>query len=281
MRYDEPLAMLIDGEWTAGSGATMPVIDPATQDVLGDLPTATTADLDRALEASARGFETWRAMTALQRQDVMEGAARLLEERAETIARNLTMDQGKPLAEARAEVGFVVGVMRWYAEEGKRMYGRIVPSRVPGLRQLVMKEPIGPALAFVAWNFPGTNVIRKVAGALGAGCSLIIKPSEETPSTAIAIGRALQDAGLPAGVLNIVFGEPAEVSSHLLASPIPKKVSFTGSVPVGKLLARQAADTLKRCTMELGGHAPVLVFADADVERAAKQSVAAKFRNAG
>ena len=277
----EPLAMLIDGEWTAGSGAALPVVDPATQDVLGELPTATTADLDRALEASARGFETWRCTTALERQGVMEGAARFLEERADEIARNLTLDQGKPLAEARAEVGFVIGVMRWYAEEGKRMYGRIVPSRVPALRQMVMKEPIGPALAFVAWNFPGTNVIRKVAGALGAGCSLIIKPSEETPSTAIAIGRALQDAGLPAGVLNIVFGKPAEVSSHLLASPIAKKVSFTGSVPVGKLLARQAADTLKRCTMELGGHAPVLVFADADIERAAKQSVASKFRNAG
>ena len=277
----ETLAMLIDGEWTEGSGEPLSVLDPATEDVLGELPTASTADLDRALEASAKGFETWKRTPALERQQVMEGAARLLEERKEEIARNLTLDQGKPLAEARMEVDFVVGVMRWYAEEGKRMYGRIVPSRMPALRQLVMKEPIGPALAFVAWNFPGTNVIRKVAGALGAGCSLIIKPSEETPSTAIAIGRALQESGLPDGVLNIVFGDPAAVSSHLIASPVAKKISFTGSVPVGKLLARQAADTLKRCTMELGGHAPVLVFADADVEKAAKQSVAFKFRNAG
>jgi len=277
----ETLAMLIDGEWTAGSGDPIPVIDPATQDVLGQLPTAHAADLDRALEASAKGFEVWRRTPPVKRQEVMEGAARLLEDRADAIARNLTRDQGKPLAEARMEVGFVVGVMRWYAEEGKRAYGRIIPSRMPGLRQMVMKEPIGPSLAFVAWNFPGTNVIRKVAGALGAGCSLIIKPSEETPSTAIAIGRALQESGLPDGVLQIVFGDPAEVSSHLIASPIPRKVSFTGSVPVGKLLARQAADTLKRCTLELGGHAPVLVFADADIEKAAKQSVAAKFRNAG
>jgi succinate-semialdehyde dehydrogenase/glutarate-semialdehyde dehydrogenase len=277
----ETLAMLIDGDWTAGSGDPMPVIDPSSGDTIADLPTATTADLDRALEASAEGFETWRKTSPLQRQAVMEGAARLLEERKETIARNLTRDQGKPLAESHMEVDFVIGVMRWYGEEGKRAYGRLVPARMPGLRQMVMKEPIGPALAFVAWNFPGTNVIRKVAGALGAGCSLIIKPSEETPSTAIAIGRALQDSGLPDGVLGIVFGDPAAVSSHLIASPIPKKVSFTGSVPVGKLIARQASDTLKRCTLELGGHAPVLVFADADVEKAAKQSVAFKFRNAG
>lgn len=278
----ETLELLIDGEWTSGtSGKSETVTNPATEESLGELPLASTADLDRALEASARGFEVWSRTPAIKRQQIMEKAARLLEERSEDISRNLTMDMGKPLAEAKLELNFAIDVLRWYGEEGKRMYGRLVPARMPGLRQMVMREPVGPTLAFVAWNFPANNVMRKVAGALGAGCSMIIKPSEETPSTAIAIGRALQDAGLPDGVLNIVFGDPAEVSSHLIASPVAKKVSFTGSVEVGKHLQKLAADTLKRCTLELGGHAPVLVFADADVERAAKMCAAGKFRNAG
>ncbi|WP_420393676.1 NAD-dependent succinate-semialdehyde dehydrogenase [Acuticoccus sp.] len=278
----ETLEMLIDGRWTSGtSGETRNVENPATEEVLGALPLASSADLDEALAASQRGFEVWRDTPALKRQKVMEDAARLLEERGDAIARDLTRDMGKPVGEAKLELGFAIDVLRWYGEEGKRMYGRIVPSRVPGLRQLVMKEPVGPCLAFVAWNFPATNVIRKVAGALGAGCSITIKPSEETPSTAIAIGRALMDAGLPAGVLNIVFGEPAEVSSHLMASPVAKKMSFTGSVEVGKHLQRLSADTLKRTTLELGGHAPVLVFADADIEGVAKTTAAGKFRNAG
>ncbi|MEO1104653.1 MAG: NAD-dependent succinate-semialdehyde dehydrogenase, partial [Pseudomonadota bacterium] len=228
-----------------------------------------------------RGFNTWRATPALQRQEVIEGAARLLEERIDTISKNLTRDMGKPCAEAKLEMVTAISILRWYGEEAKRMYGRMVPSRVPGTRQLVMSEPVGPCLAFVAWNFPAVNVVRKVGGALGAGCSLIIKPSEETPSTAIAIGRAFQEAGLPDGVLNIVFGEPADVSEHLLASPIAKKMSFTGSVAVGKHLQRLSADTLKRTTMELGGHAPVLVFADTDIEKVAKVTAAGKYRNAG
>jgi len=282
MSYPSDLALLIDGTWRAGAtGVTEPVINPATDEVLAHVPHAAPADLDEALEASARGFAVWRATPPLERQRVMETAARLLEERREGIARALTLENGKPLAEARAELDFAIGVLRWYAEEGKRAYGRVVPSRVPGMRQTVISEPVGPALAFVAWNFPAVNVMRKIGGALGAGCSLILKPSEETPATAIAIGRALTDAGLPAGVLNIVFGVPAEVSTHLLASPIPKKLSFTGSVPVGRHLQRLAADTLKRCTMELGGHSPVMVFADADVDKAARMAVAGKFRNAG
>lgn len=282
MPYDEPLQLLIDGTWRAGSGSVSePVFNPATGEVLAEVPHASSADLDAALEASARGFRVWRATPALDRQKIIERAARLLEERKERIARNLTMEMGKPLLESRLELEFAIDVLRWYGEEGKRAYGRLVPARVPGLRQTVLKEPVGPALAFVAWNFPAVNVMRKVGGALGAGCSLIIKPSEETPATAIAIGRALCDAGLPPGVLNIVFGVPAEVSEHLLASPIPKKMSFTGSVPVGKHLQRLAADTLKRCTLELGGHSPVLVFADADIGKAAQLAAQGKFRNAG
>lgn len=278
----ETLELLIGGEWSAGSsGITEPVINPATDEVLGELPHAGPEDLDRALAASLEGFHVWRAKTAAERQEVMEGAARLMAERKEDIARTLTLEMGKPLPEARLELDFVINVTRWYGEEGKRAYGRIVPPRVPGARQMVMQEPVGPACAFTAWNFPGTNFIRKVAGALGAGCSIIIKPSEETPGTGVALARCFTDASLPAGVLNVVYGVPDQVSRHLLASPIPRKVSFTGSVPVGKHLQKLSADTLKRCTMELGGHAPVIVFDDADVDKALDVSAAFKFRNAG
>ncbi len=278
----EKLELLIDGEWTQGtSGKSEKVINPATEEVLGELPHASAADLDRALDAAQRGFEVWKSKSPASRQDVMEKAARLMEDRLDTIAENLTRENGKPLAESKIEMGFVIAVTRWYGEEGKRAYGRLIPPRIPGARQMVLKEPVGPVNAFVAWNFPGTNVIRKVAGSLAAGCSIIIKASEETPATCIAIARCFQDAGLPPGVLNVVFGVPDEVSRHLLASPIPKKLSFTGSVPVGKHLQKLAADTLKRCTMELGGHAPVLVFDDADVNKTLDAIFPHKFRNAG
>ena len=278
----EKLELLIGGEWTSGSsGKSESVINPATEEVLGELPHAGGTDLDRALDACVEGFRAWRAMTAEKRQQVISRAADLIEERKEAIAENLTREMGKPLAEARMELDFTIGVIRWYGEEGKRAYGRIVPPRVPGMRQMVVQEPVGPVAAFVAWNFPGVNVVRKVAGALGAGCSIIIKASEETPATCISIARCFMEAGLPDGALNVVFGVPDEVSRHLLASPIPRKLSFTGSVPVGKHLQKLAADTLKRCTMELGGHAPVIVFDDADIEATAAMTAAGKFRNAG
>src|SRR5690625_3633351 len=278
----EKLELLIDGEFRQGStGVVEDVLNPATEEVLGQLPHASSDDLDQALHSSAEGFRIWKEETPLARQQVMNRAADIIEKDAERIARNLTREMGKPLAEARLELGFAVDVLRWYGEEGQRAYGRLIPSRIPGARQMVLKEPVGPSLAFVAWNFPAVNVMRKVAGALGAGCSIIIKPSEETPGTAIAIARALMEAGLPKGVLNVVFGVPDEVSRHLLASPIPRKLSFTGSIPVGKHLQKLAADTLKRCTMELGGHSPVIIFDDADLERAVKVAGAGKFRNAG
>ena len=280
MSYAE-LDMLIDGKWTKGNGAPMDVLNPATEEVLGQLPTATDADLDAAVEASQRGFDAWSDMTALARQKIMEKAARYIEDNVDQIARDCTLEQGKPFIESKMELGFVIDAIRWYGEEGKRAYGRLIPSRFPGTRLIATKEPVGPTCAFVAWNFPGVNVIRKIAGALGAGCSIVLKPSEETPSTAIAIARAFQEAGVPDGTVNIVFGDPAAVSSRILASDIPRKMSFTGSTAVGKLLARQAAETLKRCTMELGGHAPVLVFDDADIGAAAKAAAATKFRNAG
>ncbi|MGF1620026.1 MAG: NAD-dependent succinate-semialdehyde dehydrogenase [Rhodomicrobiaceae bacterium] len=278
----EKLELLIAGEFRQGSeGKTEAVINPATEETLGEVPHASASDLDQALQASVTGFKEWRGRTALQRQTVMEKAARLMEERHDAIARILTMEMGKPPAESKGEIQFVIDATRWYAEEGKRAYGRIVPSRNPGVRQMVTKEPVGPTCAFVAWNFPGVNVIRKVAGALGAGCSIIIKPSEETPGTAVAIARCFQEAGLPAGALNVVFGVPSEVSEHILGSYIPRKLSFTGSVPVGKHLIKLAADTVKRTTMELGGHAPVIVFDDADVGRAVKMMGAFKYRNSG
>ena len=281
MSYPE-LKMLISGEWTDGSsGKRETVLCPADGSTIGTLPHAGPADLDMALQSSLEGFNIWRKKTPHERQMVLEKAARRLDDSFESISANLTREMGKPIGEARIELRVAIDLLRWYAEEGKRVYGRIIPSRFPNMQHEARKLPVGPVVAFVAWNFPAVNVMRKVAGALAAGCSITIKPSEETPATAIAIGKSLTDAGLPAGVLNIVFGVPAEVSEHLLSSTIPRKLSFTGSVPVGIHLQKLAAKNMMRCTMELGGHSPVMVFDDCDIETAAKLCTAGKFRNAG
>lgn len=280
--YNEKIELLINGAWRqASDGREQDLINPATEEVIAKVPLASAADIAEALDSSQKGFRVWRAMTAQQRYQIMMKAAQLIEERENAIGRLLTQENGKPLGEAVPEVHFSADVTRWYAEEGKRAYGRIVPARMPGVRQMVLKEPVGPVAAFAAWNFPASNVIRKIAGALGAGCSVIIKPAEETPGTAVAMARCFQEAGLPAGVLNVLFGVPDDVSRQLLESPVPKKVTLTGSTPVGKLLQMRAAETMKRSTMELGGHAPVIVHADANLEHALKALVAAKFRNAG
>lgn len=280
--YDISLKLLINGEWRdGGDGRSEPVVNPATGEVLGQLPYASVSDLDEALAAASAGFKVWKAMTAQERYVIMMKAAELIEQRKEAIGRILTLENGKPLAEAVGEVQFSADATRWYAEEGKRTYGRIVPARLPGVRQIVLKEPVGPVLGFAAWNFPASNVIRKISGALGAGCSIIIKPAEETPGTAIALTRCFLDAGVPAGVIGVVFGVPDEVSSHLIASPVARKVTLTGSTQVGKVLQRLAAATVKRTTMELGGHAPVIVFEDADLDNAITTLAAFKFRNAG
>lgn len=278
----ETIPMLIDGEWLNGAeGATIPVVNPATEAVVANLAHAASADLDRALHAADRAFGEWRQTTVAHRAEVLTRAADLIDQRRDQIAAILTAENGKSLAEAAGEVGFCADATRWYAEEGKRAYGRVVPARATDVRQLVLREPVGVALGFAAWNFPAGNVTLKMAAALAAGCSIIVKPSDETPGTAIAIGRCFVDAGVPAGALNIVHGVPSDVSEHLIASPIPRKVSLTGSTPVGKLLQRLASETMKRCTMELGGHAPVLIFDDADLDNAVERLVAAKFRNAG
>ncbi|MBU4424917.1 MAG: NAD-dependent succinate-semialdehyde dehydrogenase [Gammaproteobacteria bacterium] len=281
LAYPQP-QLFIDGQWIdTGSRKTEPVLNPATEAPLAQLPHASSQDLDNALQAAAQAFPLWRATAPTERSRILRKAADLLRERVDSVAHIMTLEQGKPLREARLEVLASADTYDWYAEEGRRNYGRIVPGRSLQQRISVLHEPVGVCAAFAPWNFPAITPARKIAGALAAGCTLVLKPAEETPATALALVKALDDAGLPKGVLNAVFGVPSEVSSHLLDSPIVAKFSFTGSTAVGKLLAAQAARTLKRATLELGGHAPVIVCEDADVHKAAEMLVAGKYRNAG
>ncbi|WP_088280776.1 NAD-dependent succinate-semialdehyde dehydrogenase [Ideonella sp. A 288] len=274
--------LFIAGQWRDGSsGETLPVHDPATGLEVGRVAVARQADLDAALAAAAQGFETWKRVPAADRAKLMREAARLFRERADRTARLLTQEQGKPLAEAKAEVLFGAEIIEWFAEEGKRVAGRIVAPRSEGTLQQVFKEPVGPVAAFTPWNFPINQVVRKLCGALTTGCSIVIKAPEETPASPAELVRAFVDAGVPAGVIGLVYGDPAAISSYLIPHPVIRKVTFTGSTPVGKQLAALAGAHMKRVTMELGGHAPVIVAEDADVARAAKVAAAAKFRNAG
>jgi succinate-semialdehyde dehydrogenase/glutarate-semialdehyde dehydrogenase len=275
------LELFIDGQWLNGDGrAGEDVINPATEKPLAHLPHASTADLDRALEAAKKGFAAWRATSAYDRAKIMRKAADLMRERHDAISKVLVQEQGKTYPEARAEVITSADIIEWYAEEGRRAYGRVVPGRGK-MRQIVVQEPVGIVAAFTPWNFPTLTPARKIGGALAAGCSLIIKASEETPGSCVEVVRCFADAGLPAGVLNLVFGVPAKISEHLIAKDEVRKISFTGSIPVGKHLAVLAAKGMKRATMELGGHSPVVVFADADPEKSADTIAAFKYRNAG
>ncbi|WP_229266799.1 NAD-dependent succinate-semialdehyde dehydrogenase [Leptospira sp. severe_002] len=278
--YSE-LGLFIDGAWKKNGGKSEEVINPATEKPLATLPHASKSDLDAALEAAKKGFAVWKSTSAYDRSKILRKAADLMRERHDMISKVMVMEQGKPYPEARAEVLVSADIIDWYAEEGRRSYGRIVPGRAKGTRQLVMQEPVGIVAAFTPWNFPVLTPARKVGGALAAGCSLIMKASEETPGACVEMVKCFADAGLPAGVLNLVFGVPAEVSEHLMAKDEIKKISFTGSIPVGKHLAGLAAKTMKRTTMELGGHSPVVVFGDADPEKAADTIAAFKYRNAG
>jgi succinate-semialdehyde dehydrogenase/glutarate-semialdehyde dehydrogenase len=276
------LALYIDGEWLNGAGRKgEEVVNPATGKGLANLPHASRADLDRALDAAEKGFEVWRAMSAYDRARLMRKAADLVRDRADHIARVMTQEQGKVLAEARVEVMTSADIIDWFADEGRRSYGRIVPGRGKNVRQLVIQEPVGIVAAFTPWNFPTLTPVRKIAAALAAGCAIIVKASEETPGACVELVKCFADAGLPKGVLNLVFGVPAEVSEHLIGDDRVRKISFTGSVPVGKHLAALAARGMKRATMELGGHSPVVVFADADPEKTADTIAAFKYRNAG
>jgi succinate-semialdehyde dehydrogenase/glutarate-semialdehyde dehydrogenase len=275
--------LFVDGQWLdASDDCTLPVVNPASGAAIGRVAHASRADLDRAVAAAVRGFETWRHMTPAERSKIMRKAAAFVRERAPAIARLVTLEQGKPLAEAQGEAMIAADIIEWFAEESFRVYGRIVPSRAnPNIRQLVLKDPVGPVAAFTPWNFPINQVVRKVGAALAAGCSMIVKAPEETPAGPAALIRAFADAGLPPGVLGLVYGSPAEISSYLIAHPSIRKISFTGSTFVGKELAALAGRHMKRVTMELGGHAPVIVAEDADVALAVKTVGAAKFRNAG
>jgi succinate-semialdehyde dehydrogenase / glutarate-semialdehyde dehydrogenase len=280
-QYDK-LHLFIDGEWLGPSGRkTGDVINPATGETIGTLPHASKADLDRALDAAQRGFLAWRKVSPNERAKVLRKAGELFRERADHIATQMTLEEGKTLGESKLEVLSSAEIFEWMAEECRRSYGRLVPSRASGHRQMVLREPVGPVAAFSPWNFPAVTPARKIAASLAAGCSCIIKPAEETPATALAMAKCLEDAGLPKGVLSVVFGVPSEVSTYLIASPVIRKISFTGSTVVGKLLAKLAADGVKRATLELGGHAPVVIFDDVDADKVAGMAVAAKYRNAG
>ncbi|EKT4483609.1 NAD-dependent succinate-semialdehyde dehydrogenase [Pseudomonas putida] len=272
----------IDGVWRhAQDRGLLPVYNPASGELIGKLAKATQSDLDDALIASERGFDVWRKTPAFERYGIMRKAAQLLRERADHIARLMTLEQGKPLAEARVEVMSAADTVDWFAEEARRTYGRIVPSRIRGVEQRVIKEPVGPVAAFTPWNFPINQAVRKLAAALAAGCSIILKAPEETPASPAELVRAFVDAGTPNGVIGLVYGDPAEISSYLIAHPTIRKITFTGSTPIGKQLAALAGQHMKRVTMELGGHAPAIVFADADLDEAARLLTAAKFRNGG
>jgi len=274
--------LLIDGEWRdALDGRTINVVDPATDEVIGRVAHASRPDLDAAVAAVDKGFRVWSRTSAFDRSKLMRRAADLLRQRADAIAIVMTREQGKPLAEARGEILAGADIIDWFAEEARRTYGWVIPARQPGVMQTAIKLPVGPVAAFTPWNFPINQVVRKLSGALAAGCSIIVKAPEETPASPAELIRAFVDAGIPAGVVNLVYGVPAEISEHLIAHQVIRKISFTGSTPVGKQLAALAGQHMKLATMELGGHAPAIVFDDADLDKAVKVLAMSKFRNAG
>ena len=276
------VSLYIDGSWCQSSGGrSQPVLNPATGEEVGRVPYAERGDLDRALAAAEKGWQAWRHVSAFDRYKLMRKAADIVRSRADQIATIMTVEQGKPIMEARLETLAAADIIDWFAEEARRTYGRVVPARAEGVYQLVVKEPVGPAAAFTPWNFPINQAVRKISAAIAAGCSVILKAPEETPGSPAELVRAYADAGLPPGVLNLVFGVPSEISEYLIPHPVIRKISFTGSTPVGKHLAALAGQHMKRVTMELGGHAPAIVFEDADIDVAAKLLAANKFRNAG
>jgi succinate-semialdehyde dehydrogenase/glutarate-semialdehyde dehydrogenase len=276
-RYPE-LKLYVGGEWKSAKGE--PVVNPADESVLGTVPHATRADLDRALAAAQKGFEIWRRTSAAERARIILKAASIMRGRAEDMAVAMTLEQGKPLRESRLEIQRGCEILEWDANEGRRLYGRVIPSE-PGMRHVVLRQPLGIVSAYSPWNFPMSSPARKVGGALASGCSIILKASEETPAGAVQLVQAFEEAGLPPGVLNLVFGKPSDISEYLIPQPSVRLVTFTGSVPVGKHLAALAGQHMKPCIMELGGHGPVIVCDDADPVAAATAGALTKSRNAG
>ncbi|KQW50891.1 MULTISPECIES: NAD-dependent succinate-semialdehyde dehydrogenase [unclassified Ensifer] len=272
----------IDGKWRpARSGKSIPVVDPATEEAIGTVAWAEVADLDEALEAAQKGFEIWRRTSSFDRGKLMRAAAALLRQRADDIAWLMTREQGKPLGQSKGEILSAADIIDWFAEEGRRAYGQIIPPRAPDVTQMTVKVPVGPVAAFTPWNFPINQVVRKLSAALTTGCSIIVKAPEETPASPAELIRCFVDAGVPDGVVNLVYGVPAQISQYLISHPVIRKMSFTGSTPVGKSLASLAGLHMKRATMELGGHAPVIVTEDADVDEAVAVMAGSKYRNAG
>lgn len=278
----EQIPLFIGGVWrNTHPDESIPVINPATEEQIGLIAKASLADIEDAAIAAEKGFATWKQVSALERATIMHKAASLIRERAENIALILTTEHGKPLGEAMGEVAATADTIDWHAEEGRRAYGRVIPSRALGVHQFTVMEPIGPVVGFAPWNFPLIQAVKKVAGALAAGCSIILKGATEAPTCAVELVKAFADAGVSPGAVNLLFGDSGQISEHLIAHPSIRKVTFTGSTPVGKKLASLAGLHMKRSTMELGGHAPVIVMDDADIATAVKISVAAKYRNAG
>lgn len=274
--------LFIDGVWGASqSGRALAVLNPATGDEIGKVAHADTADLDRALKAAQKGFVKWSKTPAFERYKVMRKAADYMRANADRIAQIMTVEQGKPVVEAKMETMLAGDLIDWFAEEGRRTYGVTIPARADNVQQLVFKEPVGPVAAFTPWNFPINQAVRKISAAVASGCSIILKGPEETPASCAELVRAFAEAGIPEGVVNLVYGVPSEISEHLIAHPIIRKITFTGSTAVGKILAGLAGAHMKRITMELGGHAPAIVFDDADIDTAVKILAANKFRNAG
>lgn len=272
----------IDGQWRRGSSdRVQQVLDPATGQSNGELAHASAGDVDEAVAAAVAAFSTWRKVPAIERARVLRKTADLMRDQREQIGRIITLELGKPLKEAVAEVVTAAEMFDWSAEECRRLYGRSIPARGAGLLQLAQYEPIGPVAAFAGWNAPAITPARKISAALAAGCSIVLKPSEETPGVALAIARALAEAGVPPGVVNLVFGDPAQIADQLLTAPGIRMVTFTGATSIGRQLGEKAASSMKRATLELGGHAPVIVMDNVDVERVARSAVATKYRNAG
>ncbi|MFT4115278.1 NAD-dependent succinate-semialdehyde dehydrogenase [Bradyrhizobium sp.] len=275
-------AVLIGGQWTAAaSGKTIDVIDPATGTKLGTVPSVGADETRAAIEAAHNAFPAWSGKTAQERAALLRRLADELLANQDALAELLTREQGKPLAEAKGEVGMSAAYVQWFAEEARRVYGDVIPSPWAGRRIIVTKQPVGVVGAITPWNFPSSMLARKIGAALAAGCTVVAKPASQTPYSALAWGVLAEKVGIPAGVVNIVTGDARAVGGELTANPLVRKISFTGSTPVGKVLLRQAADTVKKVSMELGGNAPFLIFDDADLDRAVEGAIAAKFRNSG
>lgn len=274
--------LLIGGQWrNADDGRTLGVINPATEEVIQEVAYAGRAETRRAIAAAQQALPDWMKRTSWERGRILKKTADLMRERCESIARILTLEQGKPLAEARAEILHSADTYEWFAEEGKRSYGQVIPPAVPGKRHLTLKHPVGVVASISPWNFPVTLQARKIAPALAAGCTVVARPASQTPLSLIEVFKCLLDAGVPPGVANLVIGSADEMAAEFLENKAVRKISFTGSTEVGKQLMRGCADQVKRISLELGGHAPLIVFPDADPEAVAKLAVIGKFRNNG